>query len=171
MKKILILVFVPDIILGSEYQDCTSLFKNRVALFENKYYPGYWSYPTTHQRIDLGYNKNTQDAKSNNLYHWTLYDCGPTESSFDSFTSDNSSLCIRSNSEIYKGNWINGFARHVANHNLYDISNKTNSSFKHKIICTHCSTTGEIFHNCRIINVGPGPGKYLYTTSGGFLEH
>jgi len=185
---ILILVFVPDIILGTEYQDCTSLFKNRVALFENKFYPGYWSFPG-HEFIPdapfslsslyglwLGYNKNTQDAKSNNLYHWTLYDCGPTESSFDSFTSDNSTLCIRSNSEKYSGNWIresrvtfdgHRFPEHVPHHNFHDVSNQTNSSFKHKIFCTHCSTD-ETFHNCRIINVGPGPGKYLYTSKTGF---
>ena len=57
---------------------------------------------------------------------------------------------------------------HVAHHNFHDVSNQTNSSFKHKIFCTHCSTD-ETFHNCRIINVGQGSAKYLYTEADG--EH
>ena len=115
--------------------------------------------------LTLGYNKNTQDAKSNNLYHWILHDCGK------------STLCIQSNSEEYKGNWIRGapqagrdLTEHVAHHNFHDVSNQTDSPFKHKIFCTHCSTVGEIFHNCRI-KLLAGPGKYLYTKSGGLHQY
>ena len=105
---ILILVFVSDFILGTEYQDCTSIFKNRVALFEYKYYPGYWSYPHSSQLcLYLGYNRNLEDAKANNLYHWTLHDCGNVpafqESWLVDYASDNSTLCIQSNSETNKG--------------------------------------------------------------------
>ena len=185
---ILILVFVSDVILGTEYQDYTSIFKNRVALFEYKYYPGYWSYPylsgplsfVRYRILGLGYNRNLEDAKANNLYHWTLHDCGNVpafqESWLVDYASDNSTLCIQSNSETFKGNWITYWwdsynydrIRHVAHHNIYDVS-QTNSLFRHKIFCTQCST-GEIFQNCRISNVGgssPIPPRYWYTNKRG----
>lgn len=173
---VLILVFVTDIIFGTEYLDCTSFFKNRVALFEYKYYPGYWSYPSS-EYLYLGYNKNTEDAKSNTLYHWTLHDCGK---------SDNSTLCIESNSEDYKGNWIKKVEKTtcstrnsghygagcsytteiypilVEHHNFNDVSQ--NPRFWYKIFCTKCSTD-ENFQDCEIRNVD---GYRLYTKKTGF---
>jgi len=145
---IMVLAASPLVLCGSRRYDCTHVFKNRVASFEYKYYPGYWLIPNplAIHSIDPGLligRARTSDVKTEPHLQWILHDCG-------------NSVCMESKFPAgdFEDRYV-GAANTGAPHMFLDtdLSDGSDGRIHHRIWCDSCNPGGphsSTFSNCQI---------------------
>jgi len=132
--------------------DCTHVFKNRVASFEYKYYPGYWMTPFSTAYIGWA---STLEVKSNKKFQWILHDCT---------TQYRQTVCMKPGWEDhfagaeYPGSYRfagNGYREGVIMYLDTNLSDGSDERTYLRIFCDSCNPGGPYnttFSNCQIEN-------------------